>query len=82
MNIAVMNNNAKNKFWDRLLGDFGKKVCKVIFYFRPLKSGMSSVASNQVESPTAKVEGHRPRTTANLNPCLQIEKIQKFRVII
>ena len=81
MNIAVMNNNAKNKFWDRLLGDFGKKVCKVIFLF-PLKSGMSNVASNQIESPTAKVEGRRPRTTANLNPCLQIEKIQKFRLII
>ena len=43
---------------------------------------MSCVASNKVESPTAKVEGHRPWTTANLNPCVQIEKIRKFRLLL
>ena len=36
MNIAVMNNNDKNKFLARLIGDVGEhgeKVCKVISYF-------------------------------------------------
>ena len=37
LNIAVMNNNDENKFLDRLFGDFGEKVCKVISYF--LSSG-------------------------------------------
>ena len=35
MNIAVMNNNDKNKFLARLIGDFGEhgeKVYKVISY--------------------------------------------------
>ena len=40
MNIAVINNNDKNKILARLIGDFGEhgeKVCKVISYF--LSSG-------------------------------------------
>ena len=62
-NIAVIKNEDENTFWDRL-----EILAKLIFIFFDIK-GPSDVASNQNESPIAKVEGRGPRTTANLNPC-------------
>ena len=77
-----MNCNEENKFEIVYQKNLVKMFAKLFFIFFQGPSGMSGVASKQVESPTAKMEGRRPRTTANLNPCLQIEKIQKFRLII
>ena len=83
MNIAVMNNNDENKFFEIVyLETLVKRFAKLFFIFFQDPLSMSGVASNQVESPTSKVEGRGPRTTANLNPSLLIKKIRKFRLLI
>ena len=80
--MAVMNSNDEYKFEIVYQETLVKMFAKLFFILFQGPSGMSCVASNKVESPTAKVEGHRPWTTANLNPCVQIEKIRKFRLLI
>ena len=53
------------------------KGLQLFFIFFQVE-GPSGVASNQVESLIAKVEGHGPWTTANLNPCSLQEEMSHY----
>ena len=87
MNIAVTNNNDKNKFLARLIGDFGEhgaeKVCKVISYFLSnVRRLRRALLETNYPSRNSACKSGRSRTTANLHTCLQIEKLRKFLFLI